>query len=86
MDKFFRIFVNDSKAQFLYPTNNFNSVALASYPGYFSNCSLKDLRMDDYLTRYMLECLTGIITGSDTLPDDPTIQVGIFLDFLNIRT
>ncbi len=31
--------------------------------------------VDDYLTRYLIECVTGIVSGSDTKLDDIQLNV-----------
>lgn len=74
MNKLDETFHNDANSKFLDPRNNFKSVALSIYPEYTLPSSLFALliftsRLDNYMVRYFLECVTGIITGSDTDPD-----------------
>ena len=66
-------FVNDSNAKFLNPVNNFETIGLAYYLKYLMNIvsnfyiNLTYISVDDSdFFRYILESISGIVTGSDS--------------------
>lgn len=81
MKKFFEEFFNDSAIQPLNPSNNFDPIALCTYPGYLTLpiLPINHFSVDYYLIRYILESITGIPTGSDLKEDSPNINVSFFV-------
>jgi hypothetical protein len=57
-------FQNDSSAKELNPQNNFEQFGIFSLPN----------TDNDMIIRYLLECISGILTGSDNLPNSSEYQ------------